>query len=488
MRVEEGDMDAVLRYIKKEQAKEKKRALEAKKKLESAAAAALEKERLREEKANLKNRKKAAMDNDIRFSAEKSLRAKRRDMDGTKRGNDRDKEESMKAKQDKFDKTARFGDDSDEDGEDKDKKKVKSAEDDEIDADSDDDINDDPGLEDFKNYVHIEMSAGWIMIPIKETLQKAKPGKSTKITLDMNGGAPFSLVGIQRSDVPTRKGLLETVKRFIGIKINSKLELSITPVAAPVAKKNQPPPVSKTAILPRDIILPTKTVDIITIYRQAISSEINQRQRYQHHYNSINKSMALPSGNAVFSSFPRILNDPAAQRVLLLLWRLKTASMPAAKRAKSTPQLIDPNYVPQEMFVLFNEVVLKIWHAMSCYNDKRTRLDVDESLDSIFGREMHLRKLVGIVPQSELPKKKSSKDINKTNQNTSTMQQTFDNNNPNIQRTGNFAMQTTAVGKKGKNKDDVNADVLDDDDLPKHDFKPFNVKELLWGIEQDILL
>jgi hypothetical protein len=38
---------------------------------------------------------------------------------------------------------------------------------------------------------------------------------------------------------------------------------------------------------------------------------------------------------------------------------------------------------------------------------------------------------------------------------------------------------------KSKGKGDGPADLLSDEDLPQPDYKPFNVKELLWGVEQE---
>lgn len=490
MRVEEGDMESVLKYIKAEQAKEKKLALAAKKKREAAAAAALERERLKEEKENEKRKKKQLIDSDIRFSAEKNVRAQRRDQSG--KAPDLEKEVSSKTKSDRG-KIAKFGEDDEDDLIDNEKdvekdtraKKI-GADDDEEDEEEAEDLENDPDLEDFKKYVNVEMSAGWIMIPIRDTLQKTKPGKGTKLTLDMNGGTPFSLVGIQRSDVPNRKGLLEAIKRVVGMKINSKLQLLIAPIAAPVAKKNQPIPVSNTAILPRDIILPTKTVDVITTYRQIIASETHLPTR-----NS--KAVALPYGNAIFSSFPRILNDPAAQRVLLLLWSLKAP--PIIKKSPPVVSATNPHYVAPERLDVFNDVVLKVWHAMSCYNDKRSRLEVDESLDSIYARELHLRNLVGIYVKDGKAKKSSTDITTATQSATATATASgkrngntkdFTNNNPNIQRTSNFGVNTTGMSKgKSKGKGDGPADLLSDEDLPQPDYKPFNVKELLWGVEQE---
>lgn len=501
MRVAEGDIETAIKYAKAQQTKEKKAALAAKKARETAAAAARERERLREEAANEKERalgnKKKPIESDIRFSAEKNVRAQRRDLAGGRAG-DSDKEIALKVEQ------ARLQAEREREAE-KELERVRKQQEEEAaaaaeDEDEDiDDIKDDPGLEDFKKYVNVEMSAGWIMIPIKETLQRTKAGKGTKLQLDMNGGAPFSLVGIQRVDVPERKGFIEAVKRVVGIKIQSKLELLIVPTVAPAVKKNQPPQISATAILPRDIILPTKTVDIITTYRQIIASETHQPPRQ-------NRAVSLPTGNAVFSSFPRMLNDPAAQRVLLLLWSIKSSSL-KVKAAATMSAAIDSRSINPERLEVFNDVVLRVWHAMSCYNEKRSRLEFDESLDSIYARELHLRNLVGIYVKEDGKRAATSQpgapgttatagstaNANATGTgvgagtgtgfvatgNGGTYNQ--NSSNANLMSTSNFGIKSL------RGKQEGGAGVKADDELPQHDFKPFNVKELLWGLDDGLM-
>jgi hypothetical protein len=426
----------------------------------------LERER---EKAVMK-KKKSHVDGDIRFAADKSkLRRPKKRGEGDASADAPKEEESDE--EDPAEKAA------------EEEAKKKKAEEDAAVLEEEEDVWAD------EDFMTVEMSAGWVMIPIADTVAKAGGRGTTKITLDMCGGTPFSVVGIQKGDVPQRAGLIEMVKRIVGIKIHSKLELLISTV----------PKTDRTLLLPlpRNIILPEMSVSIVGVYRHFLANTLREHDLHSQIDRILPQSGSLPTGDPLFSSFPRILNDPAACRVLLLLWRMEapknisvilnapppvmyastaaaggpgsavparvaSTAAPAIGTAFATPSRYT---IPARTLEVFRSVVLRLWRAMASPDTRPPRTTTAEPVKSIYRRELQLRALLGI---------KKTPTVLATTAHINALKENEKNNK---MRASQDLRASRASG--------VNAAALAEEDMSVMHVAstPFNVRELLWGSE-----
>lgn len=433
------------------------------------------------ERALLK-KKKSHVDGDIRFSENKSLlrRPKKRGEADKPQGN------------------PKAADSDDDDAAEKaaeEEAKMKAAEEEEAARKKAEEEENDVWAD--EDYMTVEMSAGWVMIPIADTVAKAGGRGTTKITLDMCGGTPFSVVGIQKGDVPRRAGLLEMVKRIVGIKIHSKLELLISTV----------PRTDRTLLLPlpRNIILPEMSVSIVGVYRHFLANTLREYDLNCQIDRILPQTGELPTGDPLFSSFPRILNDPAASRVLLLLWRMEApknisvilnappavlyASTAAARGPGNAVPARPPNgteppvpvphigtafatpsryTIPARTLEVFRSVVLRLWRAMASPDTRPPRVTTSEPVKSIYRRELKLRALLGIKKTPSVLATTAHINALKENEKNNKLQASQD-----------------LRASRGSNLGGVSATALAEQDMSVMHIAstPFNVRELLWGGE-----
>lgn len=425
VRVDQSDYQTLSNQMKLSRAerdKEIQKHIEAKRKRE-------------EEEQKLMMGKKGHIDGDIKFSQEKVKRApKRSDL---KKG----KSEKLSATQETEEMPAEDKKSPAEEPEKKEEPKVEESE------------EEDDGWAD-EDYITVEMSAGWVMIPIASTLASLGTKTSTKVVLDMSGGTPFSVVGIQKSDVPPRKGLFEAIKRIVGIKIQSKLEFLITI-----------PPFRNCDLLlpiPPNVILPMTGISLIGVYRHYHAQSYRQQQIQAQFDHILPQTGTLPTGDPIFSSFPKILNDPAACRVLLLLWSKEIPQniLNLNLSSKSSADLLSVTiqyHIPENILEAFRRIILKLWRAMSCPNTTCPRTVLSESVKSIYRRELTIRALVGLPANSQVL--------------TSTA----------------HLKASSSTSANGKSGDVVGGGAvlpsLHVDELSREHVAhtPFNVRELLWG-------
>lgn len=424
-----------------------------------------EMKRMEKERMDALNKKKKHIDGHIRFSADKSkLRRpkKRGELLGNKEKEGSDDEE---------DNTAAVAEEE---------AQKKAAEEATIKEENEEWSPD-------EDFMTVEMSAGWVMIPIADTLASIDPRKgTTKITLDMCGGTPFSVVGIQDGDVPRRAGFIAMVKRFFGIKVHSKLEFLIS------TKVN----VDRAFLLPlpRNIIIPDRCVSLVGVYRHFLAYTLREYELHSQIDRILPQSGKLPTGDPLLSSFPRILNDPAAARVLMLLWRMQApqsvslihnyelpvqyASVAVANPGNSTDAVLKKtqalkstpapanmgtaavsltNYtIPARTLEIFREVVLKLWRAMASPDTRPPRVVTAEAVKSIYRRELKLRKLVGIEATPAVLVNSAHIDAIKENEMNNKLRES-NKAAPLADPDANGTMRMSST--------------------------PFNVRELLWGSE-----
>ncbi len=171
----------------------------------------------------------------------------------------------------------------------------------------------------------VELCSAWCMIPIGQlAVAFAAPGTNvpTKQVIPMHGGTPFYATMIRKEDIQLRSGVWNAFKRVIGYHVKSQLSVYLAPVLIPSRTGSGAPVLTEKVVdyLPENIILPSKIVSSVGIYRCLMSSMQTQ-------YLSLDSSRVLPQsgtylpfGDVLLSSFPKLLTDPCAAKVLMLLW------------------------------------------------------------------------------------------------------------------------------------------------------------------------
>jgi len=253
--------------------------------------------------------------------------------------------------------------------------------DDALDDSEDEDEESDALPDDDESAPTVEVCCGWIMIPLVSTLQNKS---KAKIVLNMSGGSAFSQINIQKEDVPERQGAIHTLLRTVGFKISSKLELLLTSVTP---QKADPVAYNLLNILPHYILLPTKATTVAGIYRYVFIRHLLDVQEYGVPNRLLPQSAtAAHAGDPVFSSFPRILSDPAASRVLMLLWSRESPKTISTRDGK----------VSEDAIKVFRDVVLRVWRAFSTPSTQPSRIAATESVHAVYRREMKIRELLEI--------------------------------------------------------------------------------------------
>lgn len=332
----------------------------------------------------------------------------------------------IKAKFINMDKKKKRGDDSDDSDVDmdldkKDEKEEKSEEEESDEGKNDDSDGDEEGLSKKPKSKVVDVCCGWAMIPIAATLR----GNIRKFKVDMCGGTPFGIVNIDEKEVPNRKGAWEALKRLVGYKIKSVLEIQINPLpadqksiraslsrsksmplrasssaagkapetAATTAITNDPNKVTLIQLLPRNIVIPSSSVTIVGIYRKVLLNMLITQQDYTDRV--LPQSGILHHADAILSSFPRIMADPASRPVLLSLW---SKQFPQELHGKTYDMMTADDISQIRPMQVFRNVVLAMWHACSSPTAMPNRLNPFETGEEILARELRIRDIVGLTP------------------------------------------------------------------------------------------
>jgi hypothetical protein len=266
-----------------------------------------------------------------------------------------------------------------------------------------------------------DMCCGWAMVPIAATLR----GSARKFKVNMCGGTPFAMVDIREEDVQQRQGLFPTMKRMFGFTVQSVLEILITP-AIP-APRFVPRPISTsssmsafanvtssasfsasmkdpvdesgttadvawfTRLLPPNIVIPTSSVTVVGMYRKLLIKSL--QLSHNHVERCLPQTGILHHADALLSSFPRILSDDAACRVLLLLWKRE---FPKDVNGKTYKDMTVADTSNIRALQVFRSVVLSLWRAFSSPHAQPDKLNPFETDQETLRREMRIREMVGI--------------------------------------------------------------------------------------------
>lgn len=336
-------------------------------------------------------------------------------------------------------------------------------------------------MDEFGDATTVEFACGWIMIPIMDILQ---PGmRSKKVVLDMCGGTPFSVVpvDIEIADIPQRPGLFNAMKRFVGIKVQSKLEINLNTVYVGRNSVTLDKDSRLARRLPNNIILPNKGLSVVSIFRHLVAQEQLKIHLSAHIDQILPQNGNLRTASPIFSSFPRILSDPVSSRVLFIMWS-KSCPKDIIQKENTTNKSVDVNSnnngnsvvnsvgaifkddisITPVTLQIFNDIVLKLWCAVSASSVQIPRIVQYESMKSSYRREMRLRKIVGL-PISVI--RESGGGVS------SMSKKSMDAN----------GSTTTGSKLRTSTKGSLNQELQSETNNEFYSYKPFNVKELLWG-------
>ena len=279
--------------------------------------------------------------------------------------------------------------------------------------------------------VSVEFCSGWVMVPLKDIVQ----GRQIRTKVKMLGGTPFSPIKINKKDVRKRPGTFEALKRMVRINVKSEIELILRPS---VSQEN----ILITSLLPPCIILPSSAVTLVALFRESQEAARNLFIAYT--------SRALPqtghcgsSVDIVLSSFPKLLADVAACRVLMYFWSKEapkdildmrapsnfasftqgsgrpaatphTPSAAAGGNANTMSYSSTPTSQPstpattsatahaagtkikfsERATLVFRNIVLRVWKAYCVPESRQSRLKTTETLEETSRREILMRSIV----------------------------------------------------------------------------------------------
>lgn len=239
----------------------------------------------------------------------------------------------------------------------------------------------------------------------------------------------------------------KSLRKAVGMGVKSTMTVMLKrlptrshPAGATGNGKNEAPQLSSftklTEYLPRFIAVPMSGVPMMGIYRrlllratslpfnaatapdaaapaaagggmmkmfgETLTLEQQAAQLFHDHADGENRrpnaALTMPHhatvGDPIFSSFPRIIADPAASKVMFYLW---SREMPAAVKGatKKDCAMADALNVMSEE--LFRGIVLRVWYAFSSPSAQRCRLRPMETIEDIRERENYMRLVVGVV-------------------------------------------------------------------------------------------
>ena len=164
-------------------------------------------------------------------------------------------------------------------------------------------------------------------------------------------------------------------------------------------------------LLPPNIVVPVSSVTMVCMYRKLLIKALQLAQIQSDRI--LPQTGILHHADALLSSFPRILADEAACRVLLLLWK---ADFPKDLHGKTYKEMTVGDTSNVRALQTFRSIVLRLWRAYSSPNSLPDRFSAFESIDEIVRREIHIKTLVGIntgEKMEQLAKRKRVQDRQK---------------------------------------------------------------------------
>ena len=263
----------------------------------------------------------------------------------------------------------------------------------------------------------VDLVSGWVMVPLKDVVQGRPIVKSYK----MFGGTPFSPVKMNKKEIHKRPGALEAIKRFVHIDIKSQIQIEITPIQAVDTLR-------LNSFMPPSIILPSSAVSLVYIYRQMLRKargQIHALQYYHSERDLPQTSVINNISDIVLSSFPKIMDDTAASRVLMYFWSYESNKIAILEQDKSfkpprppvaddisvsnggtkknTLNETDSNVASKASLhfkvtdaarYLFETLIVRMWNVFCHPDARRSRLTPKETVEQRSRRELVMRSIM----------------------------------------------------------------------------------------------
>ena len=298
----------------------------------------------------------------------------------------------------------------------------------------------------------VDLCAGWSIIPVATVLKGGR-----KQELEMRGGTPFAVVAINSADVAVREGYWQMIKRAAGRGPKNTMTILITPRDYSTADAS-----SLFQCLPINIVIPSSSVTMVAIYRKLL------KEAHEHRLATVS-NVVRHTTDAIFSSFPRILADPAASRVMLYLWS-KEAPADVVKAAGF--KSLSEADVSTRALQVFRDIVLRVYRAFNSPDSIPSRLKPEESAEDIDRREQTMRGIVGVNP-AIVPSSLGTlgRSMNLSSFRTFGASQALNTSNVSADAANASLLGSTRL---------MQIERLHREELVEHTYTPFNARELMW--------
>jgi hypothetical protein len=287
---------------------------------------------------------------------------------------------------------------------------------------------------------NVDMCCGWAFIPLSPSI--IDPSSATrKLQVDVLGGSPFVYVKIKETDIQRRSGTWQMLKRSMGYKAKSKIELTLTSIPAIIAKPRAvttattvstataggggatttaadpsrtttaaaaggtttlsssalaaslsinhsvrgetigkllfPGTTDSLEVLPDNIILPTSSIAAVVLYRKLMADNGLFRAMETVRKVAISNQIGI-----IISNFPRIMEDPAACDAFLWIWR---KLLPNNFRGRIHFTIQD--LLSAKLNKIFNKIVLHLWAICNLHAAKPDSTNLLETEQEIARRK-----------------------------------------------------------------------------------------------------
>lgn len=383
----------------------------------------------------------------------------------------------------------------------------------------DDRLSHDEPITDDEKSDTVELCCGWAMVPIASTLA----GSARKLKLPLLGGTPFAVINIPKGEVQQRGGAWNAMKRAFGFETKSTLSLNITPCVGTTATNqvmNSNPNLSSTAtalnqfqlvsqpgsnnqmtksitkeeilnsyrlvsLLPSNIVLPTVGVSAAGIYRVLLhKTKFAYEESKGRVLPQTQIGPSLGHADPILSFFPKLLEDPAASRVLMLLWANEA---PDELKTFLNKDITVEKTFTEQSHRAFREVMLRLYRAYNAPDAKHNCMNLeDETAEEINRREIRIKELIGIVNNSNIaPSLVNGGNLMNKSIN---FGKTWNgaNSNANSVDMGSMAARNDKNAPFSKSMTTSLPPKLNQIPLVEHLHTPFNAKELMWKNRHDL--
>lgn len=209
--------------------------------------------------------------------------------------------------------------------------------------------------------------------------------------ISVNGGTPFCFVKIKDEDIKKRTGTWQAIKRSIGYKINSTIELSLSEVSSqtniPTVQQSISNSLTKErnnlaiSLLPDNIIIPTSSTTAVALYRHLLAEcgflePFVSPQKFVSQQNSI-----------ILSSFPSMMADQAARDAFVWAWRELQPKNMQSKIYAAKEEITSSS----RLFTIFSTLMLHIWNIRNLHGAKPDSIDVLETFSDVLRRSSFMK-------------------------------------------------------------------------------------------------